>query len=117
MKNSPVKDEFVCEQSLSSSYWTGMKYHVWSSQSFISWIYNDHQKNIIFEVTPFYPFMYPNAETELNYIAYEEWIKNYKPYIVKILSKKTALQWLNQANSIIEQIDKKSTIAKEPSIF
>jgi chitinase len=72
----------------------------------MTWIYNDIGGNIIFAITPFYPFLFCDPDEEPNYLPYEEWIKSYKPYLIAKLSRETAEQWLAQANSILEQIDK-----------
>lgn len=83
--------------------WVGYLYHLWESTlHFDSWIYNKSDGSIIFEVTPFYPYMYCEPEEEPNYIPYEEWIKTYKPYFITTLSRETAEQWLEQAERIIK---------------
>jgi hypothetical protein len=98
MENSPVKDNFLHQDS----YWIGVKYQIWASELCVTWIYNDGQANITFEVTPFYPFMHLGAEMKQNYIPYEKWIKDYKPCVIKKLSKKVAEKWLNQINELID---------------
>jgi hypothetical protein len=86
--------------------WVGYVYHLWESLShFNSWIYNAPDGSIVFEVTPFYPYMYCEPEEEPDYIPYEEWIKTYKPYFITTLSKETALQWLEQAERIIKIVE------------
>lgn len=104
--NSIIKDTFFCEMLENSSIWVGMRYYLWAGNDLVSWLYNDHEGAIIFEVTPFYPYMYPGAEEELNYISYEKWIKNYKPYFIRTISRETAEEWLEKAHFIVEQIDK-----------
>jgi hypothetical protein len=86
--------------------WIGYLYHMWeSSLNFDSWIYNSPDGSIIFEITPFYPYMYCEPEEEENYIPFEEWIKTYKPYFITTLSQETALQWLAQAERIIKIVE------------
>ena len=86
--------------------WVGYLYHLWESNSnFDSWIYNKPDGSIIFEVTPFYPYMYCEPEEEPDYIPYEEWIKTYKPYFIATLSRETAQQWIEQAEEIIRMVD------------
>ncbi|HJZ23671.1 MAG TPA: hypothetical protein VJ201_04395 [Candidatus Babeliales bacterium] len=89
--------------------WVGYKYKLWEAHEdnlcLMSWIYNKPDGSIIFEVTPFYPYMYCEPEEEPNYIPYEEWIKTYKPYLIAMLSKEKALQWLEQAQHIIRIIE------------
>ena len=52
---------------------------------------------------PVYPF---DTEDDKNGISYEEWIKTYKPYLVRTIPRDVAEQWLMQANDILEQIKK-----------
>ena len=87
--------------------WVGYLYFLWQSNAhFDSWIYNAHDGSIIFEVTPFYPYMYCEPEEEPDYIPYEEWIKTYKPYFITTLSRETAEKWLEQAEHIINIIER-----------
>lgn len=86
--------------------WIGYLYHLWESNcNFDSWIYNAPDGSIVFEITPFYPYMYCEPEEEPNYIPYEEWIKTYKPYFITTLSKETALEWIEQAEKIIWMVE------------
>lgn len=87
-----------------NSYWPGNDYSLWA-YDMTSWIYNEPDGSIVFEVTPFYPYMYCEPEEEPDYIPYEEWIKTYKPYFITTISKETALQWLEQAERIIEIVE------------
>jgi hypothetical protein len=90
--------------------WVGYKYQLWQAyyrkKRFVTWMYNNVNGDIIFEITPFYPFLFCNPAQEPNYIIYEEWIKKYKPYFIKIISREIAQQWLVKSSSILEQIDK-----------
>lgn len=54
------------------------EYH-WSSNShkgirpyYSSWLYNDEKGNIIFEITPFYPWFYETKKTHPEKISYKE---------------------------------------------
>ena len=85
-------------------YWVGNDYQLWSAD-YITWLYNCVDGSIIFEVTPFYPYMYCEPEEEPNYISYEEWIKSYKPYFIATLSRERAEEWLKQAEDIIKVIE------------
>lgn len=88
--------------------WVGYFYHLWSARenlsSFDSWIYNAPNGDIVFKVTPLYPYMYSEPEKETDYIPYEQWIKNYKPYLMIILPKVIAEQWLKQAKHVVNTI-------------
>jgi|SRR5690606_23472905 len=85
------------------------KYHLWEAHenkaSYVTWIYNNHDENIIFEVTPSYPYFYCDKKKEPSYISYEKWITTYKPYFIAELSHATAQQWLDQAEYIVKTVD------------
>ncbi len=74
-----------------------------------TWLYMDANDNIIFEVTPTYPWYYwhkPKTKKEkAEYITYEEFVNSYKPLVKVELSKETAQQWLKQANEIITLLE------------
>lgn len=79
-----------------------------------SWIYNDHDGAIILEITPSYPWNFENAEKNADFVPYEEWIKKYKPYAIRKIPASVARGWLDQANNILEQIEKNiATLRKE----
>ena len=89
--------------------WKGYDYNLWSARnkliSLDSWIYNEVDGSIIFEVTPVYPYLFSEPEEEPDYIPYEEWIKTYKPYFITTLSRETALEWIEQADKIIRMVE------------
>lgn len=72
---------------------------------FIIWIYNDDHNNIIFEVTPEYPRCI-DQENEIEVKNYQNWMKSYQPLLISIISQETAQQWLKQAETILEEINK-----------
>ena len=86
------------------TYWIGQKYEL-SSYNYTAWIYNDDQNNIIFEVTPEYPRCI-DQENEIEVEDYQNWMKSYKPLLITIISQETAEQWLKQAETILEKINK-----------
>lgn len=87
------------------TYWVGQKYEL-ACHEYISWIYNDEQGNIIFEITPAYPLGCIDQENELEVKNYQNWMKSYEPLVITIISEETALQWLKQAEAILEEISK-----------
>ncbi len=99
----------LCDFDSGIRSWVGYKYKLWEATNknlcFMSWIYNSPDGSIIFEITPFYPYMYCEPEEEPNYIPYEEWIKTYKPYFITTLSRETAEQWIEQAEQIIRMVE------------
>jgi hypothetical protein len=87
--------------------WIGNEYKLWGYGSIVSWLYNDANGSIIFEVTPVYPggFGNPERKAKAN-VAYKEWLITYKPYYIGEISHATAQQWLKQAQAILNQIEK-----------
>ena len=89
--------------------WIGYRYQLWQAyknrKRFATWLYNDEINSIVFEVSPCYPYLFSEPEQEPHYVSYSEWIKDYKPYIVRKVSKEIAQQWLEQASSIVQQIN------------
>jgi hypothetical protein len=90
--------------------WIGYQYHLWEASRnntrIMTWLYNNTDGAIIFEVTPCYPYFFCEPEEEPNYIPYDEWIKTYKPYLIKKIPKKIAQEWLDQAKLIVKTIEK-----------
>ncbi len=83
-------------------YWVGYSYKLWSSGINATWIYNNDKEAIILEITPVYPGYFDESyET-----SYDEWIKFYKPYLIKEISVETAKDWLFKSRSLLNQIDK-----------
>jgi hypothetical protein len=70
-----------------------------------AWLYNDHDGSIIFEITPIYPWEFEGAEQDSNFIPYEEWIKSYKPFLIRKIPIEVARQWLDQAASVLNKIE------------
>src|SRR5205085_11669823 len=93
---------FTYEELGESEYWVGDKYRLWGYGSRGVWIYNSGDDSIIFEVTPAYAggFAYPQK-----CIPYNQWIKKYKPYLIRIIPRDVAQQWLEQCNAILKQIE------------
>lgn len=108
------KAGFVFEKDGNNDYetWVGYKYLLWGYEA-TSWIYNDNKENIIFEITPRFPgkATYPDPAEQFsedqiaNSLWYEEWIKDYKPILIRVIPRATAQQWLDQANQILEIIE------------
>lgn len=89
--------------------WIGYKYHLWyayeNEMAYVTWIYNDNDKNIIFEITPSYPYFSCDPKKEPHYIPFKKWMLSYKPYLIAKLSRETAQQWLDQAEYIVKTVD------------
>jgi len=92
-------------------HWIGIKHFLWGTaggaeQKFAVWLYNDSVGNIIFQVTPLFLGTLVDWDDPLEMRAYQEWMKtSYKPFFTRITPKDIAIQWLNQANLILKNID------------
>ena len=90
IKNSDVVDKYFFESNS----------HKNIQPFYTSWFYNDKEGNIIFEISPLYPWINTeNAESQSEFIAYDTFMKNYKVIVHKIIPKKKFIEWNNQAKS------------------
>lgn len=65
---------------------------------FSSWLYNDKNGNVIFEISPFYPwFNEKNPQKNPEFITYSDFIKNYKIMVKTIIPKENLKKWIPQA--------------------
>lgn len=93
-------------------YWVGLKNLLWCTPSstkpaFATWLYNSPAGEIIIEVTPTYPWHFRESdEDEKDYIPYEEFMKHYKPFIIRTIPKDVAHTWLVQAQELLDVIEK-----------
>lgn len=100
--------------------WAGLNYHMWSTNDIAlditdTWLYNDSDGNIILEITPRYKWLFGDLdskpEDDPNFITYNEFMKNYQPYISRIIPLKVAQQWLQQANELLDLSEENKRIA------
>jgi hypothetical protein len=94
------------------TYWVGMRYKLSSYDEYAAWIYNDKNYNIIFEVTPSYPFGYIDQENSEEVVKYKKWLESYQPILKTIISPEIAHQWIAQAQDMIDLIDKHTDILR-----
>ena len=87
--------------------WVGYQYTLFeTSDTPASWLYNDENGDIVFELTPVYPWFHSRPEQGETFIKYSEWMKTYKPLLIRTISKETAQQWLKQIDELIEVVKK-----------
>ena len=67
------------------------------SPQYSSWMYNDKNGNIIFEISPIYDFFGIKNKKNLNFISYQNFIKTYKVIVHEIISREKLIEWNNQA--------------------
>lgn len=95
-----------------SIYWVGANYKIWSTYTttkpiLSTWLYNDYEGNIIFEITKNYKWSaYPDEPEDPNFVTYDEFMKDYKPLIHRVIPRDVAIQWLEQAMKIYRGIFK-----------
>ena len=109
------KSGLVYEKSKTIDCWVGAKHSLWSGEGVSTWLYNDKKGNIIFEITPHYKYHFSDPEKTPNFMPYEEWAKNYKPYLIRIIPTDVAKQWLDLAHNVLKKIDENT--AKEKMIY
>lgn len=107
---------YVCKQKLyglvfdENDNWVGESNLLWCSNrqtlhSGSAWLFNARDGNIVFEITPHYPFLNRNAKKNEQFISFESWIKRYKPHIVQVVSQKTVRTWLQQIDDVLQKIE------------
>ena len=101
-----IKKQFVYQYYEDSRMWVGSSYHLWNAATVGSWIFNNKNGDIIFEIVPLYPYDFYDDNKPADAIPFDEWIKNYKPYAIRTIPKEVAVQWLNQAESLLQTIAK-----------
>ncbi|MCX5922966.1 MAG: hypothetical protein NTU89_00185 [Candidatus Dependentiae bacterium] len=81
-------------------------YHCWSNSHkqirpyYSSWMYNDKNGNIVFEITPFYPWHGETKKSNPNFITYKKFMKDYKPRVKAIIQKENLIKWIDQAKEL-----------------
>lgn len=70
--------------------------------SLATWIYNNKNGDIVLEITPQYTGHFDDPKDGENFITYDEFIKNYKPLFITIISPSTAKKWIQQINALLK---------------
>jgi hypothetical protein len=95
--------------------WVGEDYSLWSGDGFCTWFFNDKNGNVVFEITPHYQYHFCEPEEIPNFISYDTWAEEYKPYLIRCIPRDIAQHWLDQARSILNTIEE--TMARERRMF
>lgn len=88
--------------------WVGWDYYLWGiggDNRANVWLYNDADGAIVFKITPGYPWLFESNSSDPQYVPYEEWIKTYKPLVVRHIPVAVAREWLAQAEFLVKKID------------
>ena len=101
---NPNKDKrFLMFKSEGTNFWIGHYYLLWSYNGVATWFYNKNGK-IYFHITPVYKWHFDDPEPGEDFISYEKFIKNYKPYFNFEIKKDIAEGWIKRAEAVIELI-------------
>ncbi|MFA6066403.1 MAG: hypothetical protein WC707_04465 [Candidatus Babeliaceae bacterium] len=105
--------ELLQEEHQGQLFWVGERYNLWSTPGDIrpkvtTWLYNDKNGDIIFEITPNYFWHFDEPTPDEDYITYEEFMKNYEPYVIRTIPHEVAQTWLEQASKLLEQVENNS---------
>ena len=103
------RKDLIYDREKKGIQWVGYSYVLFESSGSYgptTWLYNDEQGNIVFELTPVYPWFYSDPEPKKTFIKYSEWMKTYKPLLIRTISKETAQQWLKQIDELVEVVKK-----------
>jgi len=105
--NEEIQDKpgLVYEQFEGRKFWVGRNYFLWGYGYLATWIYNNKQGETILEITPIYPGSFLTSRKKSGLISYEDWLANYKPYFLTVLSKDTITTLLEQTETIYKQIN------------
>ena len=95
-----------------TDHWVGIQNLLWSTTAQIrpvvsAWLYNNATGDIVFEVTPTYPWHFSEpTDADKDYMEYEDFMKDYKPLLIRTISTEVAQQWLVQAQDLLKHIEK-----------
>lgn len=93
--------------------WVGEDFLLWSTPGsarppLSTWIYNNSQGEIIMEVTPSYSWHFDEPQLHEKFCSYEEFMKNYKPVLTRIIPPEIAKEWIKQSEYMLQMIEKKA---------
>lgn len=88
---------FIKDTDIFKKYHFASNNHKQIRPYYNSWFYNDKDGNIIFEITPFYPFHYETKKSHPNFITYKQFMKDYKPSLKITIPKERLIEWNEQA--------------------
>lgn len=78
---------------------------VWSSREHTATLMYSVEEKIYMEIVPLYPWTFIEPSNEENYISFEEFMKNYKPYVFEVVDKSIAIKWQEQCEGILKMVD------------
>ena len=90
----------------SGKYWVGLDYEIWEAfgdknPHVSTWLYNDNQGNIIFEVTKTYKWSTQKDDrNDPEFMTYKKFMKDYQPLIHRVIPRDVAIQWLEDSMKV-----------------
>lgn len=80
-------------------------YWLWSSSKNMQVLLYNSSNKIYLEVVPSYPWTFLDPLPGDHYMSFEEFMKNYQPYVVEIIPMEIAIQWKDQCNRLLDSIN------------
>jgi hypothetical protein len=103
------KPGLTYEEGSGNIYWIGERFLLWSCNSRLenrgtTWLYNDENGDIILEITPVYPWTFRDPKPNEKYVSYDEYMKSYKPLVIRKIPVDIAQEWLVQVKKLAHTI-------------
>lgn len=95
---------FIQDQRHKNKFVTSSLFESTGDYTVSTWLYQNEQEELIFEVTPNYPWTYRDPDPDEHFIEYEEWMKNYKPLVKRVLSPEVVKQWTKQLDELYAKV-------------
>ncbi len=106
MWNEVLQDKLPYK--VNEELWVGLCFSLWEGgddkKHFATWLYNDPDGNIVMHITENYPWHFRKKGESENYISYNEFIRNYKPILIRIIPHQVARQWLAQCEYLLATV-------------
>ena len=92
--------------------WIGIDYILFStpgnsSPILTTWLYNNKNNEIILEITPDYLWHFSDPKPEEKYVTYEDFIRTYRPILIRTIPLDVAKRWVAQAQHLLEFVKDK----------
>lgn len=93
--------EVLKDTSKENCPWVGMRHmFIAPPEGPIAWLYNNNEGEIIFEITPSYLWHFRDPEKNENFIDYDKFIHDYKPFVIAKINRATAKEWLKTTQEL-----------------
>ncbi len=90
--------------------WIGYRYQLWAYDDLSTWIYNDKNGAIIFEVTQRYPYLFEKNKKQQKGITFKQWMRSYRPLFIHTISSEIAQEWLKKTGYMVDYMNAKFNI-------